>query len=273
MKPYTSVVRPKLMSLPTESRLMMKDITDARPSYSSNYISSPPVSGCYTAAETRMNVFSPRQKYPCSPRYSRDLEPHSSITDGPLLPLLAKGRSAITKCTTQNNVSDSDISGRHFLFDNRWRNGTYITNDIRDGVLINHNPTSPLSQEFHVYHSHNLTRFANRKELSPRDPRPNICGSEYLTSFPSVLLPATSPSVSGRLCLSQNYKNRPRVTNRARNLVPVGANNKSQSYPDPHLGASASFVQRLTEISCLEAETVRQEKTKRLRKINRQDSK
>lgn len=49
----------------------------------------------------------------------------------PLLPLLAKGRSAITKCTTQNNVSDSDISGRHFLFDNRWRNGTYITNDIR----------------------------------------------------------------------------------------------------------------------------------------------
>ncbi|XP_077100163.1 putative uncharacterized protein C8orf89 homolog isoform X1 [Siphateles boraxobius] len=259
MKPNTSVVRPKLISLPTESRLIIKDITDARPRCSSNYTSSPTVSGCYTSAESRMNVFSAREKYPCSPSYSRDLQPHSSITDGSLLPLLAKDRG-------------SNISGRHLLFDKRWRNGTCVTNDIRDRVLINHNPTSPLFQEFHVYHSNNLTKFAHRKELSPRDPRPHICGSDYFTSFPSVLLPATTPSVSGRLYLSQNYKNRPRVTNRVRNLFPVGANNTSQSYPDPHLGASASFVQRLNEISCLEAETVRQEKMKRLRKINRHES-
>ncbi|XDV47294.1 hypothetical protein PO909_016966 [Leuciscus waleckii] len=165
MKPNTSVVRPKLISLPTESRLIIKDITDARPSCSSNYTSSPPVSGCYTSVESRMNVFSAREKCPCCPS--------------------------------------------------------------SDGVLITHNPTSPLSQEFHVYHSHNLTRFAHRKELSPRDPRPHIYRSDYLTSFPSVLLPATTPSVSGRLCLSQNYKNRPRVTNRVRNLFPVGANNKT----------------------------------------------
>ncbi|XP_077100164.1 putative uncharacterized protein C8orf89 homolog isoform X2 [Siphateles boraxobius] len=212
MKPNTSVVRPKLISLPTESRLIIKDITDARPRCSSNYTSSPTVSGCYTSAESRMNVFSAREKYPCSPSYSRDLQPHSSITDGSLLPLLAKDRG-------------SNISGRHLLFDKRWRNGTCVTNDIRDRVLINHNPTSPLFQEFHVYHSNNLTKFAHRKELSPRDPRPHICGSDYFTSFPSVLLPATTPSVSGRLYLSQNYKNRPRVTNRVRNLFPVGANN------------------------------------------------
>ncbi|XP_067291068.1 uncharacterized protein si:ch211-171b20.3 isoform X2 [Pseudorasbora parva] len=223
MKPYTNVVRPKLVSLPTESHVIIKDITGARPSYSSNYISSPPVSGCYTAAESRMGVFSARQKYPCSSSDSREHEPHSSI-DGSVLPLLAKDRSAISKCTS-HNVFDGDISGRHFLFDERWRNGTHGSTDMRDGVLINHNPTSPLSQDFHVYHSHNLTRFAHRKELSPRDPRPRICGSDYLTSFPSVLLPATSPSVSGRLCLSQNYKNR--VTNRARNIFPVGANNKT----------------------------------------------
>lgn len=48
----------------------------------------------------------------------------------PLLPLLAKNRSAVTNLTSKNHVSDSDISDRHFLFDKRWRNGTYITNGI-----------------------------------------------------------------------------------------------------------------------------------------------
>ncbi|XP_016134069.1 uncharacterized protein [Sinocyclocheilus grahami] len=271
MEPYTGVVRPKLISLRTEAPQKIQSITDARPCYPSNYISSPPVSGCSTAAQSRLNVFSARQKYSCN---SRDLTPHSvsSITEGPLLPLLAKNRSAVTNRTSQNHVSDSDISDRHFLFDKRWRNGTYITNGIEDDVLRNHNPTNPLFQEFHVYRSHNLTRFAHRKELCPHDPRPLICGSDYLTSFPSVLLPAITPSISGRLCLSQNYKNRLRMKNRVHNLFSYGANNKTQSYPDPHLGASASFVQRLTEISSLEAETVRQERMKRLKKINRQDS-
>ncbi|XP_026093255.1 uncharacterized protein LOC113065935 isoform X1 [Carassius auratus] len=264
MKPHTSVVRPKLMSLPTEAPLMIiQDITETRHTLPSNSISSPPES-----AEASLKVFSETQKCPCSPSDSRDLKPHSVSfsTKGPLLPFLAKNRSNVT---SQNNVYDCDVSGRHFLFDKRWRNGTYITNGIEDDVLISHNPTNPLSQEFRVYRSHNLTRFAHRKELCPRDPRPLICGSDYLASFPSVLLPATTPSVSGPLCLSQN---RLRMKNRARNLFSDGANNKTQSYPDPHLGASASFVQRLTEISSLEAETVRQERMKRLKKFNRQDS-
>ncbi|KTF84006.1 hypothetical protein cypCar_00026826 [Cyprinus carpio] len=175
MKPHTSVVRPKLMSLPAEAPLIIQDVTDARATRPSNLISSPPVSGCSTAAEARLNVFSATRKCPRSPSDSRDLKPHSvsSITKGPLLPFLAKNRSNVT---SQNNVSDSDISGRHFLFDKRWRNGTYFTNGIEGDVLINHNPTNPLSQDFHVYRSHNLTRFAHRKELCLRDPRPLICG-------------------------------------------------------------------------------------------------
>ncbi|XP_018922277.2 uncharacterized protein si:ch211-171b20.3 isoform X2 [Cyprinus carpio] len=224
MNHYTGFVRPKLMSLPTEAPLIIQNIT----SYPSNYTSSPPVSGCSTAAQSRLNVFSARQKYPCSPSVvdSRDLNPHSvnSITEGPLVPLLAKNRSVVTNRTSQSHVSDSGISDRHFLFDKRWRNGTYITND---DVLVNHNSTNPLSQEFHVSRSHNLTRFAHRKELCPRDPRPLICGSDYLTSFPSVLLPASTLSISGRLCISQNYKNGLRIKNRAHNLFSDGANNRT----------------------------------------------
>ncbi|XP_073796799.1 putative uncharacterized protein C8orf89 homolog isoform X3 [Danio rerio] len=170
MKPYASVVRPKLMSLPIEASLMIQDITDARPS--STF--SPPVSGYFSTADSRLNVFSGRPTH-----NSRDLKFHtvSSVKDG---------------------------SSR----------------------------------------------------------------SDYLESFPSILLPVTTPSISGRVCLSQNFKNRTRMKN---SLFPIDAN-KTQSYLDPHLGATASFVQRLSEISSLEVETVRQEKMKRLRKINRQDS-
>ncbi|XP_051970415.1 uncharacterized protein si:ch211-171b20.3 [Xyrauchen texanus] len=142
----------------------------------------------------------------------------------------------------------------------------YITNDIEDNALIKQNSTIPLpSQEFHVYRSHNFTRFAYRNEFSQSNPKPLIFGSDYLTSFPSVLLPSTTPSANESHFLSLNYKNRAR-------LFTVGAIKKPQSYPDPLLSASASFIQRLTEISSLEADTVRQEKIKRLKKINRLDS-
>ncbi|XP_051542941.1 uncharacterized protein si:ch211-171b20.3 [Myxocyprinus asiaticus] len=271
MKPFASVVKAKLMSQPAaEAPLIIQDFKDGLSSYPSNNISGFPVFGSNTAGDSRLRVFSSRQKYPCSLSYSKDLKPH---IEGTLLPLLAKDQSAMTKCTSVNNVSDSDISGRHFLFDRRWRNGMYITNDIEDNALIKQNSTIRLpSQEFHVYQSHNFTRFAHRKEFSQSNPKPLIFGSDYLTSFPSVLLPATTPSVSEKHCLSLNYKNRSRMKSRARNLFTVGANKKPQSYPDPLLSASASFVQRLMEISSLEADTVRQEKIKRLKKINRQDT-
>ncbi len=39
-----------------------------------------------------------------------------------------------------------------------------------------------------------------------------------------------------------------------------------QSYPDPMVGASRSFIHRISELSSLEAETVRKEKLKKMRK-------
>ena len=44
-----------------------------------------------------------------------------------------------------------------------------------------------------------------------------------------------------------------------------------QSYPDPAAGAASSFIHRLSEISSLEGETVRQEKIRKLRKSRKQD--
>ncbi|XP_056594864.1 uncharacterized protein si:ch211-171b20.3 isoform X2 [Triplophysa dalaica] len=202
---------------------------------------------------------------------------------GHFLPSLAKDSSAMTNFTSDKNVFDNDTSGRHF--DKRWRKGVYITSAFgassnriistsqQDDILIKQNSSMPLPYpEFHVYRSHNLTRFAHRKEFSLGSPKPLVFGADYLTSFPSVLLPAITPYVSERLRLSQNYKNRSMVKDKARNLFNIEAKNKLQSYPDPLLGATSSFVQRLTEISSLEAETIRQEKIRKLKKISRQDS-
>lgn len=38
------------------------------------------------------------------------------------------------------------------------------------------------------------------------------------------------------------------------------------SYPDPMVGASRSFIHRISELSSLEGDTVRQEKLKKMRK-------
>ncbi|RXM31335.1 hypothetical protein EOD39_1782 [Acipenser ruthenus] len=48
--------------------------------------------------------------------------------------------------------------------------------------------------------------------------------------------------------------------------------NKACAYADPVSGASTPFIQRLSEILSLESDTVRQEKTKKLKKNKKQES-
>ncbi|XP_051910193.1 uncharacterized protein LOC127593043 isoform X3 [Hippocampus zosterae] len=62
----------------------------------------------------------------------------------------------------------------------------------------------------------------------------------------------------------QNCKySRAKVNDPGYDLPTVQDNVTSQSYADPVMGASCSFLHRISELSCLEGETVRQEKLKR----------
>ncbi|XP_077364521.1 putative uncharacterized protein C8orf89 homolog isoform X3 [Festucalex cinctus] len=64
----------------------------------------------------------------------------------------------------------------------------------------------------------------------------------------------------------QNCKySRAKGNDPACNLLTLKGDLKSQSYPDPVMGASRSFLHRISELSCLEGETVRQEKLKKWR--------
>ncbi|XP_007260164.3 uncharacterized protein si:ch211-171b20.3 [Astyanax mexicanus] len=165
-----------------------------------------------------------------------------------------------------------DLCGRHFLFDTRWTNGIFNRNNFRDETVF----LPPVSRNYHIHQSHNLHRFSDRKQLSYGITKPCTFGlfEEYeLTSVPSVLVTLTTPPISERNRFSECFNNnRSKKIKKVRNLFSVEFNNKSQSFPDPVLGAPASFVQRLSEISALQAETVCQEKIKNLKKNKRQEA-
>ncbi|XP_040921421.1 uncharacterized protein si:ch211-171b20.3 isoform X2 [Toxotes jaculatrix] len=190
------------------------------------------------------------------------------------------------------NKDPEDICGKHFLFDKK------CARFERTRTVI-----PPLPRDYHVHRPGNLHPFSLSKELSHSHAgRPFTLGypERYeLNTSPAILFPSTLV-LSGRntfsvqncklsryFCpyklnqtklvnisvISQMYVSsvififcRPKVNYPTYNLQTVKDNQKSQSYPDPVVGASRSFIHRISELSSLEAETVRQEKLKKMRK-------
>ncbi|XP_071341435.1 uncharacterized protein [Trachinotus anak] len=167
---------------------------------------------------------------------------------------------AIDDKMESENKDPDDIYGRHFLFDKK-------------SVRLERTRTviPPLPRDYHMHRPGNLHPFSLSKELSHSHAgRPFTLGypERYeLNASPAILFPSTLV-LSGRSTFSvQNCKlSRPKVNYPTYNLLTVKDNQKSQSYPDPVVGASRSFIHRISELSSLEAETVRQEKLKKMRK-------
>ncbi|XP_022600083.1 putative uncharacterized protein C8orf89 homolog [Seriola dumerili] len=158
------------------------------------------------------------------------------------------------------NTDPEDISGRHFLFDKK------TARLERTRTVI-----PPLPRDYHVHRPGNLHPFSLSKELSHSHAgRPFTLGypERYeLNTNPAIFFPSTLV-LNGRNTFSvENCKlSRPKVNYPTYNLLTVKDNQKGQSYPDPVVGASRSFIHRISELSSLEAETVRQEKLKKMRK-------
>ncbi|XP_029313814.1 putative uncharacterized protein C8orf89 homolog isoform X2 [Cottoperca gobio] len=168
------------------------------------------------------------------------------------------GSSNLSKEETENN--DPDISGRRFLFDKQ-----YARLERTRSVI------PPLQRDYHVHRPGNLHPFSLSKELSHsqagRPFTPRFPERYEVNTTPAILFP--SPLIlNGRNTFSvDNCKlSRPKVNYPTYNLLSAKDNQKSQSYPDPVVGASRSFIHRISELSSLEGETVRQEKLKQMRK-------
>lgn len=187
---------------------------------------------------------------------SRDGKPQLSgcIIGGP--PNLTKD----DKLESHNDIPERDLSRRHFLFD-------------RKCMMLERTKTviPPLPRNYHVHRPGNLPPLSLSKELSHSHAgRPFTLGfpeSYKLNTSPAVLVPSALV-LGGRNTFSvENCKlGRAKVKYPPSNIMTVKDNQKSQSYPDPVVGASRSFIHRISELSSLEGETVRQEKLKKMRK-------
>ncbi|XP_029955934.1 putative uncharacterized protein C8orf89 homolog [Salarias fasciatus] len=193
------------------------------------------------------------------------IQPLSKSRDGRALQsrFTAGGTDDFTKddkLESENSDPQADMSGRHFLFD---KTSARLE---RTRTVI-----PPLPRLYHTHRAAALHPLGLSKELSHSHAgRPFTLGypERYeLNTRPAILFPSALV-LNGRSSFSvESCKlSRPKVNYPTFNLLTVKDNQKSQSYPDPMVGASRSFIHRISELSSLEGETVRQEKLKKMRK-------
>ncbi|MEQ2239087.1 hypothetical protein ILYODFUR_000971 [Ilyodon furcidens] len=182
---------------------------------------------------------------------------------------IIKGTPNLTKedkGVSQNIDQENDIFGRHFLFEKT------CAKLERSRTVI-----PPLPRDNNGHRPANLHPFSLSSELpSIHSGRPFTLGfprSYEVNPNPTVLFPSTFVLNSRNTLLVEGRKlSRPKVHYPTHNPVTVKDNQKSQSYPDPIVGAPHSFIHRISELSSLEGETVRQEKLKKIRKSRKYPS-
>ncbi|XP_072234554.1 uncharacterized protein [Leuresthes tenuis] len=207
------------------------------------------------------------RKFPVMPPLSRSRDGKA------LLSGFVVGSQYRTPSLTKDGKLDSDnidhmkdICGRHFLFDK-----TCV------GLERTRTVIPPLPRDYRVHRSANLHPFSLSKELS-RSP----AGQSFTLGYPGRYEVSTSPAGPIPSPLVLNGKNtfsvescklsRPKVNYPSYQAMTVKDNQKSQSFPDPVVGASRAFIHRISELSSLEGETVRQERLKNLRKSRKPPS-
>ncbi|XP_053716269.1 uncharacterized protein si:ch211-171b20.3 [Synchiropus splendidus] len=157
-----------------------------------------------------------------------------------------------------------DVGGRHFLFNNT------LTESNRAAILRQ-------PRDNHVTRGGNLQPFTFSKELSHRHAaRPFTLRNHdgyQLNTHPHILS-LTALVLKGRNTFPVDHckVSRPKVNHAAYIAPAVKDDHKALLYRDPVLGASRSFIQRISELSSLECETVRQEKLCKVKKCRRNPS-
>ncbi|CAL8311461.1 unnamed protein product [Merluccius merluccius] len=136
----------------------------------------------------------------------------------------------------------------------------------------------PLPRSYQVHRPGNLHPLQGlSKDLSHSQVRPLSLGSCEGYDFgttPSFLLPsALVLNKRNTFSVDSCQLNRPKVTHRTYNLLTIKDIQKGQgSYPDPMAGAPHSFLHRVSELSCMEGETARQERLGKLSKNRKQET-
>ncbi|XP_041670548.1 uncharacterized protein si:ch211-171b20.3 [Cheilinus undulatus] len=160
----------------------------------------------------------------------------------------------------ENTDPKKDLCGRQLVFD------TKCTRFERTRTVI-----PPLMRDYGVSRPGSMYPLKLSKEISySHSGRPFTlgCPERYeLNTTPEIVFPSTLVLNGRNTFTVGNCKlSRPKVNYPTYTLQTVRDNQKSQPFPDPMVGAPRSFIHRVTELSVLEGETVRQEKLKKMRK-------
>ncbi|XP_029447333.1 putative uncharacterized protein C8orf89 homolog isoform X1 [Rhinatrema bivittatum] len=166
-----------------------------------------------------------------------------------------------------------ELSPRQFSFDGNWRNVMLPTaggerafmsslgqKDCRESVMMPNCLEGIQGSKINK-----MPVLHVRKGLVPDAPKPHeisFCNG-YGTSSATSYLPSTT--------LLQNQKNefmenRSKAATRSCSWLSLPRRQKNYQFPDPLSGASATYLRRLTMIATLEYDTIRQEKSKRIKK-------
>ncbi|KAL1006303.1 hypothetical protein UPYG_G00070530 [Umbra pygmaea] len=211
-----------------------------------------------------IHVHTSRIKYQRIQNNSRDGKDSSCDLERGVSP------SSPSRLGSDNNMdADKYLCGRQFLFDSKWRNDNRMYNqyDFKDGRVMKPSTSIlPLLRDRYTHHT----------ELFHAPIRPYAFGSFEgydLMSVPAVLLPAPASIIGLHPLVIKGYKERSRTVHQPCNLFKTAAHQKSQSYPDPVGGSPPpAFMHRLSELSYLEGDTIRQEKIRKMKKTKRQDT-
>ncbi|XP_054893263.1 uncharacterized protein si:ch211-171b20.3 [Poeciliopsis prolifica] len=204
----------------------------------------------------------------------------------PVSSFIIKGKSKLNKedeVISEDVDQGNDIFGRHFLFEKTCtkleRTRTTIPPLQKDTNEHRHVKLHPLSLSAELPSipsarfftlGQNIKRHYGRSkeplaapETQVADPR----NSGVNISPPSTLILSGKNNFSVESCKFS----RPKVHYPTYNPATVKDNQKSclhasQTYSDPIIGASRSFIHRISELSSLEGETVRHEKIKKISK-------
>ncbi|XP_028659296.1 uncharacterized protein si:ch211-171b20.3 [Erpetoichthys calabaricus] len=172
---------------------------------------------------------------------------------------------------------------RHSMFEHIWRKRE-LEHQCENRVSGVHSEERSLSKnigmvisafEHQPYKPKEIPRLTLHRQIMDEASKP-FAFSSYngcdLASLPDILLPPCHSVFDDRFDMAEaKLKSRWKMNNRTCSLFSVAGVQKPHVYADPLSGASASFIQRLSEIASLECDTVRQERAKKQKKTKKME--
>ncbi|XP_043831491.1 putative uncharacterized protein C8orf89 homolog isoform X2 [Dromiciops gliroides] len=179
-----------------------------------------------------------------------------------------------------SRVTKSSLDGC-FLFENSWKKAVLETQKMKkDFKEVDTIPSLPEVQRYrtnteapldvlkrHPYTALKTPRIRLPTEKNSKNEIPSLT-EDIPTCLPSFSLPQNPGQQSVK---EENFKNRSMKSNQTGSMLSLQEKTKRFGFRSPLTGAPPEYLQRLSELAILEYDTIRQETSRRLKKVKKQE--